>query len=696
MDADLLQQILTAFATESRELLDGLDQLVPSLRTAQGAELVAPSAAAMRLAHTLKGGANSVGLEAAGREAHSLEDLLAPIARGEKAPPADLAARVSAHLAKLHHLLDEGLKERAAVARHVGALDEADEKPAPVTPAAAHVTLRVESERLDQLMGLAGDLLSHRGRLGMHARHLDSFHEELAGLVAALPAEHRKDLAALTGSLGAFLRRDRQDNASLGRLAGELGSAVRRIRLVPLGSLAPAWRRATLEAAHALDKQVELRLELADVEVDKRVLDLIREPVTHLLRNCVSHGIEAASVRAAKGKPPQGRVVVRAVPDRAVVRLEICDDGAGFDLAAIGRAAVKAGRIDADALAHLAEDRVLELAFEPGVTTAERVTAVSGRGVGLDAVREAITALGGRVEPEARCALGGAGFRLVLPLDVLTTRVLLVREDNVTFGLPVTQIERTVRVRAGSVTAFDGLPMTRLEDGQPLHLRWLGTQREQSPDAWLMVVLLSLGSTRLGLVVGEVVAETELVVRPLPWNLKRLRGVQGAASLADGSVAVVLDATTLASVTRGARTGLTPSPRRVAKPRVLVVDDSLTHRTLEQTILVGAGYEVTVAADGLAGWRALEEGQFDLVVSDVEMPGLDGIGLTRRVRAHPRLRELPVVLVTGMDKRADVERGLEAGANEYVVKGQLEPEKLLQAVARNLWTGGSPHSRKGS
>lgn len=726
MDADLLQRIVAAFSAEAGELLDGLDVLVAELRVKRGAELAEQGKAAMRMAHTLKGGAVSVGLEQLGSEAHALEDLLAPVAKGERERADDLVPKVVEHLARLHQLLREGLAARANVERFVAdtiadteALPaEPEPAPSPSGPerakAAEQVTLRVEASRLDALMGYTGDLLSLQGRMMMHSRHLESFYEELGAAVASLPEAHRKDLAALTGSLGAFLRRERFDASALARLSGDMGAAVRRIRLIPLQALAPVWRRATLEAAHTLGKQVELRVELGDIEVDKRVLDVIREPVVHLLRNSVSHGIEAPAVRAERNKPPQGHVLVRAQMDGNYVRLEVSDDGAGFDLPRLGKAALAAGRVTQAELESFDDARLLALAFEEGVSTAPELTQVSGRGVGLDVVRRALVGLGGQVEPLARGPLGGAAFRLTMPMDVLSTRVLLVREANVVYGLPIAHVERTARVRAGDVHLLDGVPVAKLGMGEGVHaaagsasrtgsagsgvhlaegtirLVWLAEGRKASdlaPSTWLRVVVVAHGAVRVGVVVTEVLPEAELVVRPLPWNLKRVRGVLGAASLADGSVAVVLDATALVS---GAGRKAAAAPRRrTGKTRVLVVDDSLTHRTLEQNILIAAGYEVAVAPDGLAGWRALEEGEFDLVVSDVEMPGLDGIELTRRVRAHPRLAHLPVVLVTGLDRRADIERGLNAGANEYVVKGQLEPEKLLQAVARNVWSGGA-------
>ena len=680
LDPELLRQIVAAFTVEAGELLDGLTTAVGELRGKRGAELVAPAAKAMRLLHTLKGGAASVGLEQLAAVAHELEDLLSPIARAQREGPDDLADTVVGSLARLHALLREGLASQGSVERLVAQTVEQSPS-APVE----QLSVRVEASRLDAVMGHTGDLLSLQSRLALRARHLESFAEELGAVVTHVPEPHRRDLLALANSLTTLLRRSRQETGALSRIASDLGDSVRRLRLVPLQALAPGWRQATLEAAHALGKQVELRVEVSGIELDKRVLDGIREPVLHLLRNAVGHGVEAPEARVAAGKEPHGRVLLHAQLQGAMVHLELSDDGAGFDTAALARAAVAAGRATAELVQEMTEAQRLALAFEEGVSTAPTLTRVSGRGVGLDVVRRALTELGGTVEPRARGPLGGASFLLRLPLDVLSTRVLLVRAGDVTWALPVSQIDRTARVRATSVKPVDGVPTGPLEDGTPVRLTWLGGARAGEAAApWLRVVLVTQGTARVGVVVSEVLTEEALVMRPLPWNLKHVRGVLGAASLADGSVAIVLDATLL--VATGARLGQASShaPRRAGRTRILIVDDSLTHRTLTQNILVTAGYDVVVAPDGLAGWRALEEGDFNLLLSDVEMPGLDGIELTRRVRAHARLSHLPVILVTGLGRADDIERGLHAGANEYLVKGQLESEKLLQAVARNI------------
>lgn len=302
MDEALLEQIVNAFTGEAAELMERLSLELEPLAAARGPALVEHAREAMRLAHTLKGGGLSVGLDAFGHTAHALEDELAPLARGQRDEAESVMPKLRALVGELHVELRRGLAARAQLRRAVQqTVESSDQESSPDEQA----SVRVDAARLDALMGYTGDLLLLERRFALHTRHLDGFHEELSALVAQLPEGHRKDLAALTGSLGAFLRRHRQETTSLTRLAaGQMGS-VRGLRLLPLQSVAHAWRRAALEAAHALGRPVDVRLELGDIAVDKRVLDVVREPVVHLVRNAVSTASSPPRCAPRAASPPK-------------------------------------------------------------------------------------------------------------------------------------------------------------------------------------------------------------------------------------------------------------------------------------------------------------------------------------------------------------------------------------------------------
>jgi two-component system, chemotaxis family, sensor kinase CheA len=314
---------------------------------------------------------------------------------------------------------------------------------------------------------------------------------------------------------------------------------------------------------------------------------------------------------------------------------------------------------------------------------------VSGRGVGLDVVRRRLLELGGqaRIAPPT---LGGTTFRLEVPATVVSTKGLLVRTHKASYILPTAFVSRTLRVTSSEVQRVDGGLAVHDQHGEPLRLRWLATlmgESREADTAKITIVVVSDGASRRGIVVEEIVAEVESVTKRLPWNVPQAHGVAGAMVLPSGEVAVVLDVPRLVATNAGVEVSqdnamqIAPTP---ARRRVLVVDDSLTSRTLERNILTAAGYEVEVAVDGELAWQVLQDSTFALVVSDVEMPKINGLELTRRIRGHAKLKNTPVILVTSLDKPNDLAQGAAAGANEYVVKGRFDQRTLLDAVARLL------------
>jgi two-component system chemotaxis sensor kinase CheA len=421
------------------------------------------------------------------------------------------------------------------------------------------------------------------------------------------------------------------------------------------------------------------------VELDRQVIDALREPLAHLLRNALDHGLEGPEERAKAGKSPRGEIAVQARVRGATVEIEVIDDGRGIDA---GRVLKRALELELVANEDAARDPAFldTVLFTPGFSTARAVSSVSGRGVGLDVVRTRVTELGGQVTVTSREP--GTCFSLSVPTSVVSLRGLSVEAGKSTFVIPSMQVHRTLRVKTENVRSAEGGAVITTPEGEPLRLRWLSTAMGQArgDDAnMLNVVVAADGLHRHGLVVDEIHGDTSFVIKRLPWNVRRTPGVIGATHKGDASLALVVDVTHLLRVQNGAgeERRVQTAPRRAAR-RILVADDSLTSRTLERNILTGAGYEVEVVVDGEAAWRALEHGPFDLVVSDVQMPGLDGIQLTRRIRTSSRFANLPVILVTSLDRPEDVAEGARAGANEYIVKGRFDQKALLEAVSRLL------------
>jgi two-component system chemotaxis sensor kinase CheA len=400
------------------------------------------------------------------------------------------------------------------------------------------------------------------------------------------------------------------------------------------------------------------------------------------VRNAVDHGIEPPAERAARGKLAEATVRVSAelLGDRLVVT--VSDDGAGIDVAAVrARLAALGEGVPA------ADRDVARRLFGGGVSTRRRADAISGRGVGLDAVRAAVQQARGGVDVAWTAGIGTT-FTLEVPLTLVTIRALLVRVGAHLAALPTAHVERALLLRAEDVAVVDGHAMVRT-GGAPAPLaslaRVLGPPLVERPaESARPAVLLRVGGRQLALGVEELVDEREVVVRPITGRGRdTIPHVSGAALLTTGEIALVLDATSVVSAGLGAAgdgeaPGVAAAPTRAR--RILVVDDSITTRTLEQSVLEAAGYDVLTGVDGADGWRILQERGADLVVADVEMPRMDGLELCRRIRASKRFRELPVVLITALETAEDRARGLEKGADAYLGKSTFDQQALLDTI----------------
>jgi len=362
------------------------------------------------------------------------------------------------------------------------------------------------------------------------------------------------------------------------------------------------------------------------------------------------------------------------------------DDGAGITVNTVRQAAARRGLVTEAELAAMHDHDVLRLIFLPGFSTRDDVTEVSGRGVGLDAVARNVERLGGRIEVESQPA-AGTRFIVTLPLTLATTRALLVESGGALYALPTASVERVLR--PPELGSIGGRPMLEC-DGAAIPVIALSTlfsagesAKKTTGTTWPTLVLVGAGQQRIALLVDRLVGEQEIVVKPLPYPVVRVRHFAGATILGSGRIVPILN---VADLLRGtARPAPTHPAPQIAEPRqrrqrVLVADDSLTTRTMERYILEAAGYEVILAGDGVEALALLQDGGCDVLVSDVEMPGLDGIELTRRVRAEPSLRDVPIILVTSLDSPTDRERGLHAGAEAYIVKTSFDQDQLLRTI----------------
>ncbi len=558
-------------------------------------------------------------------------------------------------------------------------------------------TVRISVTKLDALLALSGELRVAQIRAATRSAQLKALLTAMNGerrqwrRRPADPVQLLERTRDALKQLALLERQSTRDNAQLNTLTQTLEDEVLGARLLPAATLFAPLERLVRDLSQQLGKSVRFSASGADVEVDRRLVAGLRDPLMHMVRNALDHGFESPERRAETGKPLEGQLVLQIASDGATVRIELSDDGAGIDAAAVQRRAVAKGLIDAGQV--LSQARLFELIFEPGFSTAPTVTETSGRGVGMDVVRENVTQLGGQISLSSHAGLGSR-FTLHLPVQLATSRVLLVRvAQSQLVALPTRDIERTGRVKPSDLSAVGGSSSFSL-GGLAVPVASLGALLGVAPTPggdWLeYVVLTNPQGQRLACVVAGLVSEQEIVVKRLSYPLEGLAHLRGAAVLGSGELVPILNVTAIFERYAQGGSGVvhaspaSEGPHSAQRRRILVVDDSVTTRTLERSILQAAGFETRTAIDGRQALELLRTFDAELVLSDVEMPHLDGFGLTEEIRRDPRTQHIPVILVTSLDNSEHKQRGALAGADAYIVKGEFNQATLLETIGRLL------------
>ncbi len=606
---------------------------------------------------------------------------------------------------------------------------EALQSQSPVSTTAADETIRVSVSKLDALMAQFSELLGakiraeqrlaevrelqafatdwHKDWLALRNHYSRLSHESYAspyrgghsqvtgngsgqgvGALVDFAAQNKERLRSLNTQINILYRQLSNDTMRLSLIMGELQEEIKRVRMLPLATITPTFGRMVRDLARAQGKQITLTIIGGETELDKRVLEQIKDPLIHLLRNAVDHGIELAVEREAAGKPAEGQITLSASQQGHNVVIMVGDDGSGLDLEAIRTAAVRRGVLRPHEVQKLDDDEVAKLIFNSGFSTSPIITDISGRGVGLDVVRQNVEELHGTLEVSFEVGRGTT-FTMNLPLTLASSRGLLVKAGGQIFALPLSTVERMLHLKGEAIGGINGREAITYQQ-KPLALAWLADLLElpqsQRDSDQLTVVIVAVAEKRLGLVVDDLVGEQEIVMKSLGKQLARVGGIAGATVLGSGQVILVLHPADLIKL--AART---PARLHVesdgnksesnSRKTILVVDDSITTRTLEKNILEAAGYEVILATDGEQALATLvTAGLPDLIVSDINMPCLDGFGLTQRIRQDDRYADIPVVLVTSLDSPADKARGIEVGADAYIVKSSFDQNNLLETI----------------
>lgn len=731
---EILKELLATFRVDVDDQLQSLsDALLAMEKEADGTAQGELLHNAMRAAHNIKGAARGIGVTNVGEVSHSLENLLTALMKRPDAFSAEIGdlcfEGIDAIRQALQAYTDETdlpFDKKDLTARLDRGLDDAPvsaavpkkERPAPEpepepepdpepepepTVAAPDVQnkatvvdkptaeqkggeiLRIPSAKLDRLEALVEE--THAAKIDM-----DDFIELLRKLQvstqsasggAAADGEGCTDMGRQLESVQKMLRSRAR---TMGVVLTSIRYEMRTLRLLPAAGLTRPLARSVRDIARQMGKKVVFETVGEDTEMDRAVMDMLTDPLVHLLRNAIDHGVESPADRVAAGKPESGTIRVTFRLDGGQVRIILEDDGAGINADKVRDAAVAKKVISREDAAAMSREKVLDLIFHPGFSTKQIITDVSGRGVGMDIVRSNIRALSGDIAVDTREGAGST-FTLSVPLTLATERGLIVSASGQTFALPATNVDRVVDARRDDLIDVEGSKAIMV-DGQPVALRQLSqvlgidSGLTALPDSF-PVVVVSAGWRRVALLVDEAHGQREMVVRPLAAPLVNVRNVAGG-TLVSGRVRIVLSARTLvedALGTASAFTGDGDGEGTVAKT-ILAVDDSLTTRTLMKNVLEGAGYDVTSSINGEEAWKVLQEQTFDLIVSDVEMPLMDGFELTQKIKDSDRHGQTPVIIVTSLTKEEDRQRGIEVGADAYIVKGEFESHVLLDVVTQ--------------
>ncbi|WP_339406807.1 hybrid sensor histidine kinase/response regulator [Pseudomonas helleri] len=748
-DASLLELFSLEAEAQTQVLSAGLMALERNPTQADQLE------ACMRAAHSLKGAARIVGVDAGVSVSHVMEDCLVSAQEGRLylqpehidalLQGTDLLMRIAtpgsanagpqdvdAYVALMNRLLDPNAvtarvappefdvsqlllaptADTPAVAFSEPPAQQPEPAPAPrsqrLTESGERV-LRVTAQRLNSLLDLSSKSLVETQRLktwlvnlqrlkrlqGNSLRALDSLSEQLK--VVGLSHEAEEALIEARRILADSQQLFSDQTAELDEYSWQAGQRAQLLydtalacRMRPFADVLVGQERMVRDLGRALGKQIRLEIEGEKTQVDRDVLEKLEAPLTHLLRNAADHGIETPEQRLLAGKPAEGVIRLRISHQAGLLVLDLSDDGAGVDLERLRRAIVARQLSTAETVAQLSEEELLSFLFLPGFSLRDTVTEVSGRGVGLDAVQHMVRLLRGAIVLEQTSAQG-SHFHLEVPLTLSVVRSLVVEVADEAYAFPLAHIERMCELQSDDIVQLEGRQHFWYEGrhvGLVAASQLLQRPPAQGNDDTLKVVVIRERDAVYGVAVDRFIGERTLVVLPLDHRLGKVQDISAGALLDDGSAVLIVDVEDmLRSVDKLLNTGRLERIDRhhrqaaeLTRKRILVVDDSLTVRELQRKLLINRGYDVAVAVDGMDGWNALRAEHFDLLITDIDMPRMDGIELVTLLRRDNRLQSMPVMVVSYKDREEDRRRGLDAGADYYLAKASFHDDALLDAV----------------
>ena len=572
-------------------------------------------------------------------------------------------------------------------------------------------TIRVEPQKLDALMTQASELSVTKLRVSQQMTEIEQIinlwegwnkQNAIANTLVAevepnLSAEQLQPLKQLLttteqriDSLGSLINnlktRANEDVASLNLVSDRLETGIQSLRQLPLSTVFNIYPRMVRDLARQQGKSIELIIEGGDTKADKRILEEIKDPLLHLMRNAIDHGIETPEERISQGKPATATIILRGHQVGNSIGIDVSDDGRGLNIESIAETAIRRKVRTPEELVEMSEAEIQSLIFDSGFSTRTEVTELSGRGVGLDVVRANVERLKGSIQVDSTPG-NGCKFRVRLNTSLATTKVLILECDRTLYALPLEFIQTMITINPQEIFEVEGKPtVTWLE--RSLSITWLASLLQLPiPEDYTQgrlshaCIILQVGSDYFGVIVDDLVDRQDIVLKPQSKLLKRIPNILGATILGSGEVCMVLNPTDLLhSLRNGSWQAVSQQTDTATKNRLLLVEDSIIIRTQMQRLLKGAGYDVTIAENGAIGLQLVRERDFDIVLSDVEMPQMSGLEMTAQIRQDSKCDRLPIVLITTLASPEDKRRGREAGANAYLTKGDFDQQLLFDTL----------------
>ncbi len=575
--------------------------------------------------------------------------------------------------------------------------------------------LKIDAKRFEALLNQMEELVSIKGFVNNNLMVLSEIETSLSMLVKGLKVfrnacnstnvivddygaqsglrddfeEPFKNLDYIWHLLQTHQKRCRRDQYFINQKIEDILFALKNVVMMPLSLLFESFPRMIRDIAKMQSKQVETIIEGGEIEVDRRILEEIKDAMIHILRNAVDHGIESPEQRRAVGKNPTASIRVKAVLERGnEIMISVMDDGRGIDIAKLREKLIRQGIAEEGVIREMGDDEVMQYIFKPEISTADMVSNISGRGLGLSIAYEKTENLGGTISVRSEPSKGTA-FIIRLPVNVATFKIIVVRGfDGSFYGIPTRNVTSFLRVRPEDIKIIEGketidyrgIALSVISIDEALHVNSVINKQE----AWRNLLILYSDGKGIAFSVKEILNEEDVFLKGFGMQVKRFRNFTGAATLCSGSTILIINVSDLlkSAFKRGIASSYRIDDLSGAKKKrtILIAEDSITARTLFKGILEGAGYSVATAVDGMDAWNALKTNEFDLLVSDVQMPVMNGFELTARIRNDRKLYSLPVVLVTGLETREDKEKGIEVGANAYIVKSSFEQSNLLEVI----------------